>query len=102
MATKKGRGRRRELTIKVRVKVLHRMRAETVRLLTDRAMREGIVPPGIEIHWIDWSKEGKYLTGYVYEGEAVPDALRAVFNIMSAPGARRRFEPAKPDADGQG
>ena len=53
--------RRREgnLQIKFRLTITRRMtKSEAMRKLR-RAIRSGYVPEGIEIHWIDWAKEGR-------------------------------------------
>lgn len=46
----------RRLHLKLRVVLTHAMRAETARALVDQAVDTGIVPPGIDILWLDWRK----------------------------------------------
>lgn len=46
----------RRLHLKIRVVLTQFMTATEARTLLDRAARTGIVPPGIDIYWIDWAK----------------------------------------------
>lgn len=84
----------RKLHLKIRVRATRQMSAETVRLLLDRAMTDGEVPPGITIEAIDWKKKGtKHAEGKT-EGDAlavdsVRTALRKFYGAMMADGGRR-------------
>lgn len=46
------------LHLKLRVVTTVPMTAEAARMLVHRAVETGVVPAGIELHWIDWAKEG--------------------------------------------
>jgi hypothetical protein len=85
----------RVLHLKIRVVLTRAMTAETARLLLHRAIDTGLVPPGIAIHWIDWSKG---TAGTVNRGRvAAPDvraALRQFYGAMQAAGTR--FEKVSP------
>lgn len=58
-----GRGARSTLHMKIRVVLTSPMSDVQARSLLDRAVRTGVVSPGIEVAWIDWSRgmggEGK-------------------------------------------
>lgn len=47
------------LQLKFRLVVLERMTKTEALQKLRRAVRSGMVPRGIEIHWIDWAKEGR-------------------------------------------
>lgn len=56
-ATYKGKSRGGEvLHLKIRVTLDSPMTAETARLLLDRSVRDGVVPPGISVSWMDWRR----------------------------------------------
>lgn len=90
-------GRRRDtrpLHLKMRVRILRRMSQAQMLALVERAIASGVVPPGIEIRWIDWQKgEGRYAN----EGrlpDPVLDELRAWYGIMQKGAVR--VAPVKP------
>lgn len=93
-----GYGRRRKayhdprvLHLKIRVVLTAPVTAETARLLVHRAVETGVVPAGIALHWIDWSKEGK--SGSMTEGrmtDRLRAALRDFYGAISA--SATRFE----------
>jgi hypothetical protein len=63
------------------------MRAETARALVQQAVETGIVPPGIDILWLDWRKgDGASATS----GEVMPENVRS---------ALRRFYAALTDGE---
>jgi hypothetical protein len=85
----------RALHLKIRVRLTRRMTAASARLLLERAIESGTVPPGIEIRYMDWQTSEHGVAG---EGRVMPagarDALRQFHGaIRHAEGAR--FEPVK-------
>jgi hypothetical protein len=46
----------RNLNIKVRVTLTSAMTNADARALVDRAIRDGVPPPGVQVEWIDWSR----------------------------------------------
>lgn len=90
------------LHLKIRVTPTHRMKLKTLLALVERAIRTGTVPPGIEIHWIDWSKEGS--AGRAEAEGRIPDPSRAAlqrwYGAMMKSGLR--VGRIKRDMTGQG
>lgn len=101
---KPRRGMKKEtpLHLKIRVTPTHRMKLRTLLSLVERAIRTGTVPPGIEIHWIDWAKEGS--AGRAHAEGRIPDpgreALRRWYGAMEKSGLR--VGRIKRDVTGQG
>jgi hypothetical protein len=77
----------------VRVSPTHAMTVGQLRLLVQRAIEEGEVPAGIEVHWIDWSKgqrsEGRMRSGS-YD-ERIGQRLRDLYNVMTSGNTTTRF-----------
>lgn len=46
----------RPLHLKIRVRLRRPMTEAEMLALVERAVSSGVVPPGIEIRWIDWAK----------------------------------------------
>lgn len=79
----------RKLHLKIRVVADRQMEMETVRLLLDRAAKTGEIPPGVQIHVIDWIKgenEGEV------EEELKRQALRGFYRAIRHDNTRTRFE----------
>ena len=53
------------LTLKFRLSITRKMRTSTAIELLKKAVRTGIVPDGIEIHYVDWlsGREGHHQSG---------------------------------------
>lgn len=71
----------RRLHLKLRVVLTRSMRAETARALVAQAVETGIVPPGIDILWLDWRKGDG---GSATSGEVMPDDMRAALRRFYA------------------
>lgn len=73
----------RNLMMKFRLSITRRMsKGEAIKKLK-RAIRSGMVPEGIEIHWIDW-ESGK--EGHVSEGSidgARLNEMRILYNALA-------------------
>lgn len=80
---------RRRLHLKIRVVTTRPMSATTARLLFERAAMTGIVPPGIELHGIDWSK-GR-LSDRIRGGRPIRRALRDFLAALVHSGTSTRF-----------
>lgn len=78
----------RKLHLKIRVRATRQMSAETVRLLLDRALADGEVPPGITIRAVDW-KKGARKGDALQSGDSVRTALRKFYGAIMAEGGRR-------------
>jgi hypothetical protein len=83
----------RPLHLKIRVVTTTPQTAETTRLLLHRAIETGIVPPGIEIRWLDWQKgsHGKVSRGVMTSG--LRKALRDFYGAIT--GGEARFEKVR-------
>jgi hypothetical protein len=81
----------RPLHLKFRVVVTKRMRMRTMQKLLQRAVSTGIVPAGIEIRWIDWSKghEGRANEGRL--PEPVHDDLQVWYGALFAPQSQVKY-----------
>lgn len=81
---------RRPLQLKIRVVTTTPQTAETTRLLLHRAIETGIVPPGIEIRWLDWEK-GEH--GRANRGRMTSRLRKALRDFYGAiTGGDTRFE----------
>ena len=76
----RGRGEPRALHLKIRVSLTTAMTGEQARSLLDRAVRTGVVPPGIDVHWLDWSR-GAGGQGGTYDSPE-HDELRSFYGII--------------------
>lgn len=81
------------LHLKIRIVTTRPMTAATARLLLQRAVDTGRVPPGIEIRAIDWRKGGS--ESVVRAGREVPKALRDFYGAIGHAGTKRRFAVVK-------
>jgi len=83
----------RPLQLKIRVVLTQRMTKDQARALLERAVSSGVVPPGIEIRWIDWRKgeHGQANTGRI--PEPVHDELRAFYGAIIQ--GETRFEKVR-------
>lgn len=90
------------LHLKIRVTPTHRMKLKTLLGLVERAVRTGIVPPGIDIHWLDWQKEGSAGRASAEGRIPVPamESLRRWYGAMQSSGLR--LGRIKLDSEGQG
>lgn len=93
MPRKSRRRTREQVHVKLRVVTLRRMKkGELVRKLK-QAIRTRMVPEGIELAYIDWSKEGR--SGHLSEsqtiGDDAADELHKIYAMMRA-GGRWRIE----------
>lgn len=79
----------RVLHLKIRVVLTHAMTADQARLLLHRAVESGIVPPGIELRWMDWAKgtSGAVREGRIYQA-GLRAALRHFYGAMQQAGTR--------------
>ena len=72
------------------------------RALLDRAVKTGITPPGIELHWIDWERGtgSKAVSGRV--DQVSHDELRNMYGVIGGPSkADTRFAPVASDDTGE-
>jgi hypothetical protein len=83
----------RPLHLKIRVILTAPATAEQARLLLHRAVETGIVPPGIEIRWIDWAKGGHGRGTSGRMTSHMRKALREFYGAIT--GADTRFEKVR-------
>lgn len=89
--TYRGRGGR-TLHIKLRVEVQREMTSHTALRLIERAARDGVAPPAIDLHWIDWaSGEHGSARGGHFAGRKAKHALRSFHALLQSPNIETRF-----------
>jgi hypothetical protein len=82
------------MMVKVRVIIEKPMRTSEAVELVQRAIRTRIVPDGISIEWVDWSRvgvRGRAASGRYLSGAAV-DALRDMAPALNHPQTDIRVE----------
>lgn len=85
-------GSRRDLHLKLRIRVDRPMQAHTAMRLIERAAGSGTVPPSISLRWIDWSKGTHgHGRGGSAMGSQAQAALRKFVSAMGSPGVTTRF-----------
>jgi hypothetical protein len=83
---KKTKGNK-SVSLKFRLTITRRMRKDEAVTLLKRAVRTGIVPDGIEIHYVDWlsGREGHHMNGGTIDNL---EEMRAFYRVLVASDVR--------------
>lgn len=94
------RRKKENVNIKVRVRLTRRMRKQEAIKLVHQAIKRRIVPEGIELQWLDWSRaEGGAGNEGSYLDDEAHDALVNFYHMLTDGQTRMRI--AVVDAEGE-